>query len=50
MAYNNNSTTKYSAGTSVYVLVPGNNMSKNKTIIGTVSALGENYINYISNE
>lgn len=49
-AYSNNLSTKYSAGTSVYILVPGNDMSRNKTIIGTVNTLGENYINYISNE
>lgn len=50
LAYSNNPETKYSVGTSVYILVPGNNMSKNKTIIGTVSTLGNDYIDYISNE
>jgi hypothetical protein len=28
----------------VYVLVPGNDMSKNKTILGTVNNLGMDYI------
>lgn len=50
MAYSNNLDAKYSVGTSVYVLLPGNNTSKTKTILGAVSTLGENYIEYISAE
>ena len=49
-AYSNNTNTKYNAGTSVYILVPGNDMSKNKTILGTVNSLGKDYIDYVSNE
>jgi hypothetical protein len=43
-AYSNDTDTTYSTGTSVYVLVPGNDMSKTKTIIGTVDKLGANYV------
>ena len=47
VAYSANLNNKYSAGTSVYVLVPGNNMSRNKTIIGTVSTLGQDYVDFV---
>ena len=50
LAHSTNTDTTYRSGTSVYVLIPGNDMSRNKTIIGTVSSLGENYIEYINNE
>jgi hypothetical protein len=35
-AYAADTSVTYTAGTSVYVLVPGNDMSQTKTIIGTV--------------
>lgn len=43
-AYSQDIKTVYSKGTSVYVLIPGNDNSKTKTILGTVDKLGENYI------
>lgn len=43
-AYSNNSEVTYSAGAAVYVLVPGNDMSKEKTILGTTKKLGINYV------
>ena len=39
-AYTGDINKKYSKGTQVYILVPGNDMSKNKTILGEVGALG----------
>ena len=49
-AYSSNTDTTYPAGTSVYVLVPGNDMSKNKSIIGTVDHLGPDYVSIIEGE
>ena len=49
-AYSNNTETTYPAGTSVYVLVPGNDMSKDKSIIGTVDHLGPDYVSIIEGE
>ena len=49
-AYSHNTETKYSAGTGVYVLVPGNDMSKEKSIIGTVEHLGPDYVSIIEGE
>lgn len=43
-AYSNNLNSNYFKGTSVYVLVPGNDTTQNKTIIGSVDALGANYV------
>lgn len=43
-AYSNNLDSNYFKGTSVYVLVPGNDTTQNKTIIGSVDALGANYV------
>ena len=40
----------YSEGTNVYVLIPGNDMSKTKTILGTVDNLGVDFINILTNE
>jgi len=34
----------YSKGAMVYVLIPGNDMSKTKTILGSASALGVDYV------
>lgn len=49
-AYSHNTETTYPAGTSVYVLVPGNDMSKDKSIIGTVDHLGPDYVSIIEGE
>lgn len=43
-AYAENTDTTYSKGSSVYVLVPSNDMSKDKRILGTTKKLGINYI------
>lgn len=43
-AYSNNSETTYLNGTNVYILIPGNDMSKVKTILGTTKKLGIDYI------
>ena len=49
-AYSYNTDTAYPAGTSVYVLVPENDMSKEKSIIGTVDKLGPDYVSIIEGE
>ena len=49
-AYSHNTETTYPSGTSVYVLVPGNDMSKDKSIIGTVDHLGPDYVSIIEGE
>jgi hypothetical protein len=49
-AYSHNTETTYPAGASVYVLVPGNDMSKDKSIIGTVDHLGPDYVSIIEGE
>ena len=43
-AYSNDLDAIYRGGTSVYVLVPGNDMSQTKTILGSVDKLGSDYI------
>jgi len=43
-AYSNDLDSVYSGGTSVYVLIPGNDMSQTKTILGSVDKLGTEYI------
>lgn len=42
-AYANNSEVTYTNGSDVYILVPGNDMSRDKTILGTTKKLGINY-------
>ena len=42
-AYTNNSDLNLSNGSMVYVLVPENNMAKDKTILGTIDKLGVDY-------
>lgn len=42
-AYSNNSEVTYTNGSSVYILVHGNNMNNEKTILGSVEKLGINY-------
>lgn len=43
-AYSGNSDTTYTDGSNVYILIPGNDMKKDKTILGTTKKLGINYI------
>ena len=43
-AYSNNTDVTYTKGSSVYILVPGNDMTKEKTILGSTEKLGINYI------
>jgi hypothetical protein len=43
-AYSSGTDVSYTAGASVYILVPGNDMSKDKTILGTTKKLGINYV------
>lgn len=46
-AYSTDTSQIYSAGTPVYVLVPRNDMTQTKTIIGSVNKLGSDYINTV---
>ena len=43
-AYASNAEVSYSNNAMVYILVPGNDMSRDKTILGTTKKLGINYI------
>ena len=43
-AYSNNTDLTYTSGAYVYIHIPGNDMSKQKTILGTTNKLGINYI------
>lgn len=43
-AYTSNSDVTFNKGSYVYILVPGGNMGKEKTILGTTKKLGINYI------
>ncbi len=49
-AYATNADITYPNGSMVYILVPGNDMSKNKTILGTVDKLGINYITKVDGD
>lgn len=49
-AYTQNSSVSYSKDTLVYILIPNGDMSSQKIILGSVSKLGANYINIITNE
>lgn len=49
-AYSYNTDNTYNAGTAVYVLIPGNDMSQEKSIIGTVDKLGIDYVSIIEGE
>lgn len=49
-AYASNAEVTYSNGSSVYILVPGNDMSRDKTILGSTKRLGLNYINTITEQ
>ncbi len=44
-AYASSADVKYTKGTDVYVLIPGNDTSRDKTILGSVKKLGVNYTN-----
>lgn len=44
-AYASSADIKYTKGTDVYVLIPGNDTSRDKTILGSVKKLGVNYTN-----
>lgn len=44
-AYSNSIDTKYNQGTDVYVLIPGNDTGRDKTILGAIKKLGINYAN-----
>lgn len=48
-AYSNDTSQIYSAGTPVYILVPKNDMTQTKTIVGSVNKLGSDYINTVEN-
>lgn len=49
-AYSYNTENIYTAGTAVYVLIPGNDMSQEKSIIGTVDKLGKDYVSIAEGE
>lgn len=49
-AYSNNSDIVYPDGSAVYIQVPGNDLNKQKTILGTVKKLGINYITTIEED
>ena len=49
-AYSNSIDTTYSEKAYVYILVPDNDMSKEKTILGTANKLGINYISQAEGE
>lgn len=49
-AYATSTDVTYTEGTNVYVLIPGNDMSRTKTILGTVDNLGVDFINILTNE
>ena len=49
-AYSTSTDSEYKAGTAVYVLVPANDLSQNKTIIGTVDKLGTDYVSALETE
>lgn len=43
-AYSSNSEVTYTNGSTVYILIPGNNTEADKTILGTTKKLGINYV------
>lgn len=49
-ATSDNPSTVYNVNAEVYVLVPGNDFSKDKKILGTVKSLGANYINSVEGD
>lgn len=49
-AYSPSTDVTYPNGSMVYILIPGNDMNKDKTILGTVEKLGINYIPQIEED
>lgn len=49
-AYSNNTQTKYLKGAAVYVLIPNNDASQTRIILGSVDQYGAGYINQASEE
>lgn len=49
-AYNTNTEVSYTNGTNVYVLIPSNDMGKEKIILGATKKLGINYISQASDD
>ncbi len=49
-AYSTNTNTTYPVGSLVYVLIPNNDMEREKTILGSVNKLGIDYVNNITEE
>lgn len=49
-AYSNDSKISYSVDDMVYVLIPGNDMTQMKTIIGAVDKIGMNYIDTLESQ
>lgn len=49
-AYSNNFSTIYTEGMEIYILIPANDMSRDKTILGSVEKLGSNYISEVTKE
>lgn len=47
-AFSRNTDVSYPKGSEVYVLIPNNDMSKDKTILGSVKQLGINYVDNIT--
>jgi hypothetical protein len=49
-AYSNSPDVTFSNGSFVYILVPRNDMTQEKTILGSVSRLGTDYLNQVDEE
>ena len=49
-AFSNNADMNYTNNSYVYILVPGNDMSKEKQILGSVNKLGINYISQLEKD
>lgn len=49
-AYSGNSDITYTNGSTVYILIPGNNTEADKTILGTTKKLGINYVSAIEGD
>lgn len=49
-AYSTNIETTYSDNSTVYILIPNGDMSKDKTILGATKKLGTNYVTVFSND
>ena len=49
-AYNTNTEVSYTKGTNVYVLIPSNDMGKEKIILGATKKLGINYISQANDD